>query len=103
MDGGELGRGFRGGVEAELLADSVTLIAPVTQAEIGAAFRRLRLWPRLAGYRGRPKADVAAAVDVAFAVQGMTLDDPALSEVEINPLILRQTGAVAADALIRKE
>ncbi len=92
-----------GGVEAELLADTVTLIAPVTRDEIGAAFRRLRLWPRLDGYRGRPKADIAAAVDVAFRVQEMLLNDPALSEVEINPLIVKETGAVAADALVRKE
>jgi acyl-CoA synthetase (NDP forming) len=92
-----------GGVETELLSDTVTLIAPVERDAIAAAFGRLRFWPRLAGYRGRPGADIAAAVEVAFLVQAMLLDDPALSEVEINPLILRQTGAVAADALIRKE
>jgi acyl-CoA synthetase (NDP forming) len=92
-----------GGVEAELLADTVTLVAPATRDEIAAAFRRLRLWPRLDGFRGRPKADVAAAVDVAFLVQAMLLEDPALSEVEINPLIVMQKGAVAVDALIRKE
>lgn len=92
-----------GGVETELLADTVTLIAPVTRDEIAAAIRRLRLWPKLGGYRGRAKADVAAAVDVAFLVQAMLLEDPALSEVEINPLILCEKGAVAVDALIRRE
>ena len=92
-----------GGIEAELLADTVTLVAPVTRDEIAAAFRRLRLWPRLDGYRGRAKADVAAAADVAFLVQTMVLGDPGLSEVEINPLILCEQGAVAVDALIRRE
>lgn len=94
-----------GGVETELLADTVTLVAPVTRDEIGAALRRLRLWPRLEGYRGRARADVAAAVDVAFLVQGILMDDAGLSEIEINPLILREAGAgaVAVDALIRKE
>lgn len=94
-----------GGVETELLADTVTLVAPVTRDEIGAALRQLRLWLRLDGYRGRARADVAAAVDVAFLVQGMLMDDAGLSEIEINPLILREAGAgaVAVDALIRKE
>lgn len=88
-----------GGVAAELLADTVTLICPVTGDEVAAALRRLRLWPMLDGYRGRAKADVAAVVDAALAVQAM-FDDPALVEVEINPLMVREAGAIAADAVI---
>ncbi|MCF8485636.1 MAG: acetate--CoA ligase family protein [Rhodobacteraceae bacterium] len=88
-----------GGVEAELLADTVTLVAPVTRPEVWAALRQLRLWPLLDGYRGRPVADVAAAVDVVLAVQAM-LEDPRFEEVEINPLMLRAKGAIAADAVI---
>ncbi|MBX2854173.1 MAG: acetate--CoA ligase family protein [Rhodobacteraceae bacterium] len=92
-----------GGVEAELLADTVTLIAPATPAEIAAALRRLRLWPLLDGYRGRPKADVGAAVAVAGKLQELMAARPELLEIEINPLILRADGAVAVDALIRQE
>lgn len=92
-----------GGVMAEVLADTVTLVAPVTAAQILQALRALRLWPMLDGYRGRAKADVAAAAAVAVALQDMMRDDPALVEIEINPLILRQTGAVAVDALIEEE
>jgi hypothetical protein len=44
-----------GGVTAELLADTVTLVLPAT-APSRAALRRLRLWPLLDGYRGRPRA-----------------------------------------------
>lgn len=92
-----------GGTEAELLADTRTLVAPVTAGEVSAAFHALRLWPLLDGYRGRPKADVAAAIEAVLAVQAAMIADESLSEIEINPLIVRQTGAVAADALIRKE
>ena len=52
-----------GGVAAEVLADTVTLVAPVTGAEIDAAMRRLRLYPLLDGYRGRPRADLGAVVE----------------------------------------
>ncbi len=92
-----------GGVTAEVLADTVTLICPVAGPEVEAALMRLRLWPLLDGYRGRPRADVAAMVEAALAVQRLLADDPSLVEVEINPLILRAVGAVAVDALIREE
>ncbi|MBI1218936.1 MAG: CoA-binding protein [Rhodobacteraceae bacterium] len=92
-----------GGVTAELLADTVTLVLPVTAEEIGAALQKLRLWPLLDGYRGRPKADVAAAVAAAMALQAAFVARPALEEIEINPLILREKGAVAVDAVIWEE
>ena len=100
--GATLTIGF-GGVTAELLADTVTLVCPVTAPEIEAALRRLRLWPLLDGYRGRPLADVAAVVGAALAVQGMLAADAGLEEIEINPLMVRDLGAVAADAVIWEE
>jgi acetate---CoA ligase (ADP-forming) len=95
--GATLTVGF-GGVTAELLADTVTMVCPVTGPEVVAALQRLRLWLLLEGYRGRPMADVAAVVDVALRVQGML--DGAVTEIEINPLMVRAQGAVAVDAVI---
>ena len=92
-----------GGVTAELLADTVTLVAPVTGPEIAAALRRLRLWPLLDGWRGRPRADTGAAVEAALTLQAMMAGDPALVEIEINPLILREKGAVAVDAILWRQ
>jgi acyl-CoA synthetase (NDP forming) len=92
-----------GGVTAELLADTVTLVAPATADDIAAALRRLRLWPLLGGWRGGARADTGAAIEVALALQAMMSGDPAIAEIEINPLILRRTGAVAADAVIWEE
>jgi hypothetical protein len=91
-----------GGVTAELLADTVTLICPVTPQEVAAALRRLRLYPLLDGYRGRARADVAAVIDVAMRLQS-ALQDVTLDEIEINPLMVRADGAVAADAVIWKD
>ncbi len=54
-----------GGVTAEVLADTVTLVLPATEEDILAAARRLRLWPLLDGYRGRPRADMAAVASIA--------------------------------------
>jgi acyl-CoA synthetase (NDP forming) len=91
-----------GGVTAEVLADTVTLILPVTEAQILDALRSLRLWPLLDGYRGRPKADMAAVAEIAVLLGNLMLTDPTLEEIEINPILVRAQGAVAVDALVRK-
>ena len=91
-----------GGVTAEVLADTVTLVLPATEDEVLAALRRLRLWPLLDGYRGRPRADVAELARIATSLGALMLAEISLEEIEINPVILRASGAVAVDALIRK-
>jgi acyl-CoA synthetase (NDP forming) len=91
-----------GGVTAEVLADTVTLVLPVTEAEVLEAARGLRLWPLLDGYRGRPRADMAAVAEIAVRLGALMLADDSLEEIEINPVMVRETGAVAVDALIRR-
>jgi acyl-CoA synthetase (NDP forming) len=91
-----------GGVTAEVLADTVTLVLPATETQVLDAMRGLRLWPLLDGYRGRPKADMAAVAQIAVALGQRMLADQTLEEIEINPILVRAVGAVAVDALIRK-
>ena len=91
-----------GGVTAEVLADTVTLILPATEAEVLAEMGKLRLWPLLDGYRGRQKADMAALAALAVKLGALMADDPSLEEIEINPVMVRESGAVAVDALIRR-
>jgi hypothetical protein len=84
------------------LADTQTLICPVDATEIEAALRRLRLFPLLDGYRGRVRGDIVAVIDAALAVQALLLAG-GLEEIEINPLMVRESGAVAVDAVIWKD
>ena len=100
--GATLTLGF-GGVAAEVLADTVTLVLPVTAADIADGLRRLTLWPLLDGYRGRPRADVGAVIRTALALQDMLATDRMLEEIEINPLMVGADFAVAADAVIWKD
>jgi acetate---CoA ligase (ADP-forming) len=91
-----------GGVTAEVLADTVTLVWPVTAPQIVEAMRGLRLWPLLDGYRGRPRADVAAVAEIAVRLGDLMAGDDTLEEIEINPILVQPEGAVAVDALVRK-
>ncbi len=90
-----------GGVTAEVLADTVTLILPVTEAQVLGAMRGLRLWPLLDGYRGRPRADMQAVAEIVVRLGDLMLADARLEEIEINPILVRPVGAVAVDALVR--
>jgi acetyl-CoA synthetase len=64
----------------------------------------LKCAPLLHGFRGRPPADVGAAVDAILAIAMMVEQDPAfIVELDINPLMVLADGqgVIAADALIR--
>lgn len=93
-----------GGVLVELLADSATLLLPVTESEVRDTLATLRCAPLLEGYRGGPPADLDAAVDaiLCLARYGVETADR-LEELDVNPLGVRPRGrgAVALDALIR--
>ncbi len=94
-----------GGVLVELLADSVSFLLPPAPGEVADALAALRTAPLLTGYRGRPKADVAAAVAAIEAIARFAIETgPRLIELDVNPLMVRAAGcgAVAADVLIRR-
>ena len=91
-----------GGTDAEWLADSQTMILPVSAHEVAAALQRLRCAPRLGGFRGGAIADTDAAVAAVMQIAAAISEFPKIAEIEINPLVVCETGAAAADALLRK-
>ena len=90
-----------GGILTEIMADSTSLMLPVTGADVKEALNQLRIAPVLHGYRGKPAADISAIVKAVLAVQAYVIANAdTLKEVEINPLICTTKAATAADALI---
>lgn len=92
-----------GGVMVELLRDSVTLLLPAARKDIEAALSGLKLFPLLDGYRGRPKADVEAAIDAIAGISEFVREHAGeIEELDVNPLIVceRGKGAWIADALL---
>ncbi len=87
-----------GGVLVELLKDSATLLLPASRSEVEASLRGLTLFPLLDGYRGRPKADVTAAVDAILGIASFVLENAhAIEELDINPLIVCAEGQGCLD------
>ena len=91
-----------GGVLTELMADTASVLIPASADAVEAALRRLRMFPLLGGYRGKPGVDLDKVVQAVMAVQAYVVAHHGrIEEVEINPLLCCTTRALAADALIR--
>jgi acyl-CoA synthetase (NDP forming) len=92
-----------GGVWTELMKDVCHSLLPVDAAGAGAMLRSLKGFQLLDGYRGAPKADVAAAAKAIAALgEAVLAGGDRLRDVEINPLLVlpEGRGAVAVDALV---
>jgi acyl-CoA synthetase (NDP forming) len=87
-----------GGVYTEVLADVSATLAPVTEEQAGRMIRSLRGAPLLVGSRGRSPLDVDAVVAAVVALSRVAASHPAISEIEINPLLVRRSGAYGLDA-----
>jgi acyl-CoA synthetase (NDP forming) len=92
-----------GGILVELVGDATTLLMPTGPEEIAGAIAGLRAGRLLAGFRGRPAADLAT---VAGAIHGLARHVAAsrgrIAELEINPLFVHERGVVAVDVLMHR-
>ncbi|GAB4420331.1 MAG: acetate--CoA ligase family protein [Anaerolineae bacterium] len=90
-----------GGIFVEVLRDHRLLMLPTTPADVRKALLSLRSAALLKGARGHPAADIEAVVDAAMRLAALAADlGDLIAEVDINPLIVLPSGAVAVDALI---
>ncbi|THA32816.1 acetate--CoA ligase [Streptomyces sp. A1547] len=87
-----------GGVLTETLRDVAFALAPVPVRRAEELLRGLRTAALLAGVRGRPAVDVAAAAAVVERITTVAAAHPEIAELEVNPLLVRPDGAVALDA-----
>jgi acyl-CoA synthetase (NDP forming) len=87
-----------GGVFAEVLADTVTALAPVSPAGARRMLVSLRGAPALLGARGREPVDLESLAATVARVSEVAAAHPELVELELNPVLAGPGGAVALDA-----
>jgi acyl-CoA synthetase (NDP forming) len=90
-----------GGVYLEALKDFRLLLPPFSVAEAHEALERLRVFPLLRAFRGRPAADTAAFAAMAVKLgEAMLAWGGKVASVDVNPVIVGERGALAVDALV---
>lgn len=90
-----------GGIATELSDDRVLLVPPFSAGEVSAALRRLRLWPRLAGFRGEPPAAVDRLAALATALGQLAVEVTEVAELDLNPVVVGPDDAVVVDLKLR--
>ena len=88
-----------GGTETELWGDIAIEIGPVSHSEAEAMVYSLKSAPLLREWRGREALDGAALAHIVSTMSRIIHSSPGVSEIELNPVRVGVTGALAVDCL----
>ncbi len=89
-----------GGVDVEALQDRAVALPPLNRYLADDLIKRTRVSRLLGEFRNRPSADLSAVEKILLRVSEMVCALPWLMELDINPLLVDEHGALAADARI---
>ena len=89
-----------GGTMVELLKDISFKVAPLSDGDIEEMIDCTLAGKLLKGYRGSAKADIEVVKETIARLSQLSLDNPEISEIEINPLIVypEGQGAISLDS-----
>ena len=89
-----------GGKAVELLADRAVGLPPLNMKLAADLVDSTRVSRRLKGFRDEPAVDLAALHRSLIAVAQIAVDLPEVAELDINPLLVDESGVVALDARV---
>ena len=91
-----------GGIFVEIFRDVSFRVAPVPPSEVREMIRDIKARGMLTGARGRKPRDIAGIEQCIHRLSQLAVDQPEISELDINPLIVQDEGGgcFVADARI---
>lgn len=89
-----------GGIFVEVLKDVSFRVIPITKRDADEMIHELKAFKVLEGVRGKPKANISKLRSALLSVSKLVDENPDITELDINPLIVDEKRAVAADARI---
>ncbi len=89
-----------GGVLVEVLKDVTFRRVPLSGRDAEEMIEEIRGAPILRGIRGRPAADREALRELLLRVSAFAERNPDLREMDLNPVIVRESGLTIADARV---
>ncbi|MCW8964220.1 MAG: bifunctional acetate--CoA ligase family protein/GNAT family N-acetyltransferase, partial [Gammaproteobacteria bacterium] len=90
-----------GGTNVEIMADNAIALPPLNRQLALNLINQTRISQALGKFRNLPPVDMELLVDVLLRVSNLACELPWVQELDINPLIIDDTGIVAVDARIR--
>jgi acetyl coenzyme A synthetase (ADP forming)-like protein len=90
-----------GGTLVEALKDVAFGVAPISEAQAKRMIRSIRAFPLLQAFRGQPAVALPPLIRIVMALGQIGIDFPQIAEIDLNPIVADDRGAVAVDLLIR--
>jgi len=87
-----------GGIYVEVFSDVAFRVAPLSRADAEGMIEEVRGKHLLGGTRGKPPMDRETLIKVLLSLSRMLVENPRITEVDINPLLVLERGAAAVDA-----
>ena len=90
-----------GGVLAELIGEAQFRLAPLTDIDAAELVSSGKAGRLVAGFRGAPRADEGAVVDLLLRLSLLAEDLPEVAELDLNPVLALPDRCFAVDARVR--
>lgn len=89
-----------GGVFVEVLKDVSFRIIPIGRKDAQEMIEEIKGYPLLQGYRGKRPAHIPALIEILLKISRLMEENPEIKELDLNPVIAYEKGALAVDARI---
>lgn len=89
-----------GGVFVEVAGDVVFRLVPLTKEDSLDMIKEIKGKKLLDPFRGRPAVNVNAIADIIQKLSSLLTDHPEILEIDMNPVIASESGAIVVDARI---
>ncbi len=89
-----------GGIFVEVLKDASFRVAPISELDSREMVQEIRGHSILQGVRGQPAADQEAIREILQATSNIMMENQAIQQMDLNPIIVYPKGASIVDARI---
>jgi len=89
-----------GGLLVEVLKDVSFRLIPLTEKDARDMIKEIKGYSLLKGYRGQQPCDIKSLESLLFQVSKFVEDNPDIKEMDLNPVIVYESGTTVVDARI---
>ncbi len=89
-----------GGAMLELYGDVSFKLAPLSVEDARELIAETKAGRLVEGFKGSPRRDLDALVDVALKLSRLGVEEELVEQVDLNPVVAYERGAVVADARV---
>ena len=89
-----------GGIFTEILQDVSFRICPIAKIDVEEMLNETKGIKVLQGYRGNPKSDIDAVIKIIIKISEIALQYSTIKEIDLNPVMVYEKGAVVVDGKV---